>query len=59
LNEAGYQYTETVAQAGEYAVRGSLIDLFAMGSEAPIRIELFDEEIESLRYFRSRQSAHH
>ena len=51
LNEAGYQYTETVAQAGEYAVRGSLIDLFAMGSEAPIRIELFDEEIESLRYF--------
>ncbi|MDP6191020.1 MAG: transcription-repair coupling factor, partial [Gammaproteobacteria bacterium] len=51
LDQAGYQYTETVFQAGEYAVRGSLIDLYAMGSHAPLRIELFDEQIESLRHF--------
>lgn len=51
LDQAGYQYTETVYQPGEYAVRGSLIDLYAMGSEAPLRIELFDDEVESLRYF--------
>ncbi len=51
LDQAGYQFTETVFQAGEYAVRGSLIDLYAMGSHAPLRIELFDEQIESLRHF--------
>ena len=38
LDQAGYQYTETVYQPGEYAVRGSLIDLYAMGSAAPLRI---------------------
>ena len=51
LEQAGYQHTDTVFQAGEYAVRGSLIDLYAMGSHAPLRIELFDDEIESLRHF--------
>ncbi|MBT4443931.1 MAG: transcription-repair coupling factor [Oceanospirillaceae bacterium] len=51
LDQAGYLFTETVSQAGEYALRGGLIDLYPMGSYAPLRIELFDDEIESLRYF--------
>lgn len=51
LDQAGYLLTETVSQAGEYALRGGLIDLYPMGSHAPLRIELFDDEIESLRYF--------
>ena len=51
LDQAGYLLTETVSQAGEYALRGGLIDLYPMGSRAPLRIELFDDEIESLRYF--------
>ena len=51
LDQAGYLLTETVTQAGEYALRGGLIDLYPMGSHAPLRIELFDDEIESLRYF--------
>ena len=51
LHNAGYQLTETVYQPGEYAVRGSLVDLFPMGSDMPLRVELFDEEVESLRFF--------
>ena len=51
LDQAGYLLTETVSQAGEYALRGGLIDLYPMGSHAPLRIELFDDEIDSLRYF--------
>ncbi len=51
LDQAGYLLTETVSQAGEFALRGGLIDLYPMGSHAPLRIELFDDEIESLRYF--------
>ena len=51
LDQAGYLLTETVSQAGEYALRGGLVDLYPMGSHAPLRIELFDDEIESLRYF--------
>ncbi|MET1255496.1 transcription-repair coupling factor [Aliikangiella maris] len=47
----GYALVTNVMEHGEYAVRGSIIDLFPMGTEQPIRIELFDDEIESLRYF--------
>ena len=36
---------------GEFAVRGSLIDLFPMGSDSPYRIDLFDDEIETIRVF--------
>jgi transcription-repair coupling factor (superfamily II helicase) len=53
LNENGYLSVSTVMDHGEYAVRGSIIDLFPMGAKSPIRIELFDIEIESLRYFDS------
>lgn len=51
LSEAGYQNVETVYQHGEMAVRGALLDVFPMGSDSAFRIELFDDEIESIRTF--------
>ncbi|SES20143.1 transcription-repair coupling factor (superfamily II helicase) [Vreelandella subterranea] len=51
LSRAGYRAVETVYEPGEYAMRGALIDLFAMGMDAPIRIDLFDDEIDTLRHF--------
>ncbi|TBU97393.1 transcription-repair coupling factor [Stutzerimonas kirkiae] len=51
LEGAGYRCVETVYEHGEFAVRGALIDLFPMGSPLPYRIDLFDDEIESLRTF--------
>lgn len=51
LQASGYQCVDTVYEHGEFAVRGALIDLFPMGSEAPYRIDLFDDEIETLRTF--------
>lgn len=47
----GYTRVEQVMEAGEYAVRGDIIDIFPSGAEQPIRIDLFDDEIERLRYF--------
>ncbi|MBT8765185.1 transcription-repair coupling factor [Metapseudomonas boanensis] len=51
LEAAGYRCVDTVYEHGEFAVRGALIDLFPMGSEQPYRIDLFDDEIETLRTF--------
>jgi len=51
LEKAGYYCVDTVYEHGEFAVRGSLIDLFPMGSDQPYRIELFDDEVETLRTF--------
>lgn len=51
LQEAGYHCVNKVLDHGEFTVRGSIIDLYPMGSELPFRIELFDHEIESLRIF--------
>ncbi|BBT17791.1 transcription-repair-coupling factor [Metapseudomonas otitidis] len=51
LEGAGYRCVETVYEHGEFAVRGALIDLFPMGSDLPYRIDLFDDEIETLRTF--------
>ena len=51
LTAAGYEHVSTVLEHGEFAVRGSLIDLFPMGSDLPFRIELFDNDIESIRTF--------
>ena len=51
LSRAGYRAVETVYEPGEYALRGALIDLYPMGSEGPLRIDLFDDEIDSLRGF--------
>ncbi len=51
LTTGGYQHMTQVVAAGEYSVRGGLVDLFPMGSALPYRIELFDDEVETLRTF--------
>ncbi len=51
LVDAGYARVSQVVEHGEFAVRGSLIDVFPMGGHQPVRIDFFDDEIESLRYF--------
>ncbi|HLS98414.1 MAG: transcription-repair coupling factor [Porticoccaceae bacterium] len=51
LESAGYRAVDTVYEHGEFAVRGSLIDIFPMGSPEPLRIDLMDDEIDSLRTF--------
>ncbi len=51
LEKAGYRCVNQVKEHGEFAIRGSLIDLFPMGSALPYRIDLFDEEIDSIRTF--------
>ncbi len=51
LVDAGYFRVPQVSEHGEFAVRGSLIDVFPMGADMPVRIDYFDDDIESLRYF--------
>jgi transcription-repair coupling factor (superfamily II helicase) len=51
LVAAGYYRVPQVSEHGEFAVRGSLIDIFPMGTGTPVRIDFLDDEIESLRYF--------
>ena len=51
LTAAGYASVPQVAGPGEYAIRGSLFDVFPMGSEAPLRVDLFDRQIDSIRSF--------
>ncbi len=51
LVAAGYARVPQVSEHGEFAVRGSLIDVYPMGTDRPVRIDFFDDEIESLREF--------
>jgi transcription-repair coupling factor (superfamily II helicase) len=51
LTTAGYSHVTQVVAPGEYCVRGGLLDLFPMGSALPYRIDLADDEIESIRTF--------
>jgi transcription-repair coupling factor (superfamily II helicase) len=51
LTLAGYSHVTQVVSPGEYAVRGGLIDLFPMGSNVPYRVDLFGDEIDSIRTF--------
>src|SRR5689334_21539704 len=51
LNALGYQRTDTVAEHGEYAVRGSLIDVYPAGEELALRLDFFGDEIDSIRRF--------
>lgn len=51
LEESGYRNVTQVMEHGEYSTRGSLIDLFPMGSDKPYRIDLLDDEIETIRIF--------
>jgi len=51
FEQSGYQCVSSVMEHGEFAVRGSILDVFPMGSQIPFRIELFDDEIENIRSF--------
>lgn len=51
MKQGGYTHVNQVYAPGEFSIRGGLIDLFPMGSVLPYRIDLFDNEIESLRAF--------
>ena len=51
LQRQGYSRTDTVADAGEYAVRGSIFDIFPSGLEAGLRLDFFGDELETLRLF--------
>ncbi len=51
LEACGYRNVPQVAEPGDFAVRGALLDIFPMGTAEPYRIELFDDEVESIRSF--------
>lgn len=51
LENSGYRHVDQVFGPGEYASRGSILDLFPMGSAAPYRIDFFDDEIDTIRTF--------
>jgi transcription-repair coupling factor (superfamily II helicase) len=51
LIEYGFNRTDFVYEPGEFSIRGGIVDVFSFGNELPYRIELFDDEVESLRIF--------
>ncbi len=51
LNEAGMQAVDRVLDSGEFAVRGGIVDIWPASADAPVRIELFGDEIESIHHF--------
>ncbi|TDO99614.1 transcription-repair coupling factor [Marinomonas balearica] len=51
LINGGYLNVDTVREHGEFSIRGALMDVFPMGADNPIRIDWFDTEIDSLRFF--------
>lgn len=53
LEEAGYYAVDQVMDHGEFCARGSILDIFPMGSDSPFRIDFFDDEIDSIRPFDS------
>jgi len=51
LERGGYRHVSQVREHGEFAVRGALVDLFPMGRETPLRVDFFDDEIDTVRTF--------
>ncbi|MDE2315101.1 MAG: transcription-repair coupling factor, partial [Xanthomonadaceae bacterium] len=51
LEASGYRHVPQVAEPGDFAVRGALIDIYPMGASEPYRVELFDDEVDSIRSF--------
>lgn len=51
LNSLGYQAAPVVEDAGQYSLRGGIVDIFSPAENKPVRLELFGDQIESLRYF--------
>ena len=58
LADNGYHRTETVREAGEYAIRGGIVDLFSSSLDEPVRLDLFGDEIEKIRTFRPDVATH-
>ena len=59
LEANGFDRTATVREVGEYAVRGGIVDLWAPGTEAPIRLDFFGDTLETIRPFDPATPAHH
>jgi transcription-repair coupling factor (superfamily II helicase) len=53
LAQNGYERTDTVREAGEFAVRGGIVDLYPAEMDSPVRVDFFGDEIDTLRYFDS------
>ena len=51
LSSSGYQRSEMVEGAGQFSIRGSIIDIFPVQSKLPVRIELFGDDVDSISYF--------
>ena len=51
LDGVGYHRSGTVMEAGEYAVRGGIVDVFPAGAETPVRLDFFGDELEAIRHF--------
>lgn len=51
LSAMGYQYQKMVVSPGDFAIRGSIIDIYPLNMDNPVRIDLFDTEVDSLRTF--------
>lgn len=51
LSQNGYIRTETVREAGDFAIRGGIVDLFPAGQEKPVRLDLFGDEVETIKVF--------
>ena len=51
LVDLGYENTEEVERVGQFSVRGGIVDIFAINAASPVRLEYFDDEIDSLREF--------
>ncbi len=51
LVEYGFERTDFVYEPGQFSIRGGIVDIFSFGNEWPYRVELFDEEVESIRLF--------
>ncbi|HWQ95252.1 MAG TPA: transcription-repair coupling factor, partial [Gammaproteobacteria bacterium] len=51
LESSGYQYVSQVMEHGEFAVRGGLVDLFPMGAAQPYRVDLLDDQVDTIRTF--------
>jgi transcription-repair coupling factor (superfamily II helicase) len=64
MEAAGYRHVPQVTEPGEFAVRGALVDIYPMGADEPYRVELLDDEVDSIRSFdpetqRSQQPVEH
>ncbi|MFO8069625.1 MAG: transcription-repair coupling factor [Alkalibacterium sp.] len=51
LTQMGYRREQKVSAPGEYSIRGGIVDIYPLTEENPVRMELFDVEVDSLRYF--------